>query len=75
MSVTMNGGFRLVEVKWFKRGARFADGEPRMCGRCSIEGRRRRSQAVLTAILVRPPAPYRMPLAWCGDHVPEEVTL
>lgn len=75
MSVTMSGGFRLVEVKRYKRGAFYTDGEPQMCGRCSIEGRRRRRQAVLTAVLVRPPATYRMPLAWCPVHVPEEVTL
>ena len=77
MSVTMSGGFRLVEVKRFKRGAFFADGEPRMCGRCAIVGRDRervrRRQAVLTAILVRPPAPFRMPVAWCSHHLPEGV--
>ena len=73
----MGGGFRLVEVRRFKRGAFWPDGEPRMCGRCAIEGPgrvgARRRQAVLTAVLVRPPSPYRCPVDWCEDHLPDEV--
>jgi hypothetical protein len=73
MSVELSGGFRLVEVKRYKRGAHWPEGEPRMCGRCAIEGRTRRRQAVLTAFLVRPPARFRMPVEWCSHHLPVEV--
>ena len=77
MSVKMGGGFRLVEVRRFKRGAFWSDGEPRMCGRCAVNGRdrhARRRQAVVTAVLVRPPARFRCPVDWCEEHLPDEVT-
>ena len=72
VSVDLVGGFRLVGVQRFKRGAYWGPGDPRMCLRCGIS-RGRRRQAVLTALLTRPPARYRLPVAYCRDHMPDEV--
>lgn len=78
MSVDLAGGFRLVNVRRFKRGAFWPDGEARICCRCRIAGRdrprARGRQAVVTALLVRPPARFRLPVDYCADHVPDEVT-
>ncbi len=74
MSVDLTGGFRLVGVQRFKRGAYWGPGDARLCVRCGIS-RGRRRQAVVTALLCRPPARYRLPVAYCGDHVPAGVAL
>ena len=62
-------GIRLVNVKRFARGAKWSDGEPRMCVRCGVE-RTRRHQAVITAELTNG-SPYRVPVAYCPRHEPE----
>jgi hypothetical protein len=62
--------FRWADVKRVKRGAVWGDGAPRLCTGCAVQGRRRR-EAVVTAVLVRGGAGHRVPVAYCGDHVPD----
>ncbi len=58
---------RLVNVKRYKRGARWPDGDARMCDRCAAE-RTRRSRATFTAIRLE--NGFRMPVAYCVNHEP-----
>ena len=62
---------RRAKVKVYKRGARWPDGQPRMCTRCGADKtRQRRRQATMTAELVD--GPYRIPVGYCDQHHPEE---
>ena len=70
--------YRFVLVKRYVRGARWPSGDPRMCDRCGISQREngsRRRQATFTATLVEPGSPYRLPVAYCHDHEPDEVAV
>ena len=58
-----------VTIQWFKRGARWPDGDPRMCDRCAVD-RSRSNRATMTAI-EKDTAGYRMPVAYCEQHLPE----
>ena len=58
-----------VTIQWFKRGARWPNGEPRMCDRCNVE-RTRSNRATMTAI-EKDGAGFRMPVAYCQPHIPE----
>jgi hypothetical protein len=66
--------FRFTRVRRFKRGAKHSDGSPWYCVTCgSARGRRRRNQAVVTAIVRQSGSPYKLPVGYCDDHIPEEV--
>ena len=60
-----------VTVQWFKRGAKWPGGEPRMCDRCNVE-RSRSNRAAVTAI-EKTIGGYRMPVAYCDHHIPVEM--
>ena len=62
--------YTFVNVKQFKRGAKWPDGEPRMCVRCGYEGGRRR-RAVVVADLKYTGSKYRLPVAYCDKHIPD----
>ncbi len=57
------------------RGARWENGSARMCGQCQVDvsyqRRGRARQAVVTATLLN--AKYRLPVAYCHDHIPEQL--
>lgn len=61
--------YRYINVQRYKRGAKWPDGNPRMCTRCGYE-RKRRKRAVVTAVLKYTGSPYRVPVAYCDDHDP-----
>ena len=67
--------FRFQQVKRFKRGATWPDGEPRMCTRCAVEVahelKRRKRRAVVTAVIRH--GKYRVPVGYCAGHVPEGI--
>ena len=70
--------FKLQKVKTFKRGAKWENGENRMCVLCNGDINRGRSrQAVVTAELIdtRQSARKRfiVPVAYCEDHTPKEI--
>ena len=60
-----------VTIQWFKRGAKWSDGKPRMCNRCTVE-RTRGNRAVVTAI-EKSASGYRMPVAYCEQHIPRGI--
>lgn len=64
--------YSYVLVKWYKRGATWEDGKPRICIRCRIEKRRGR-RAIVTAIRKRRREGYafRMPVEYCAEHLPD----
>lgn len=72
--------FKFQNVKRFKRGAKWGNGESRMCTRCNsdIEVTRSR-QAVVTADLfnTRNTASKRIvvPVAYCQEDTPEEIQI
>ena len=59
--------YRYINVKHFKRGATYDNGEARMCLRCEINGGRGK-RAVVTALKVDDETKRRLPVAYCGDH-------
>ena len=65
--------YDFVNVKTYKRGASWADGNPRMCIRCGYEsetgGRRRR--AVVVADMKYTGTKRRMSVAYCEEHIPD----
>lgn len=62
--------YRYVEVKRFKRGATWPDGQPRICTRCRVEDRARCKRATVTALLQYVGSKYKVPVAYCPEHVP-----
>lgn len=62
--------FKYTHIKEFKRGAKHSDGSPWMCVRCGVEGRRRRNQAIVTAIRGREGDSFKLPVGYCDEHVP-----
>lgn len=74
---------KLRRVKWYKRGAYWSDGSPRMCVQCAIEtklaDRKRRNQAVVVAVKTvsysyKPGGnARRLPVGYCFQHIPEEL--
>lgn len=70
--------FRFQKVKHFKRGAKFSDGETRTCITCRIEKRlenasRYRAVAATYTAEVKNGSPFVLPVAYCDNHVPEEI--
>ncbi len=64
---------RLVNVKHYKRGAKWSDGATRLCTRCGTENKRK-NQAVVVADIAD--GRFRIPVGYCEPHIPEglEVT-
>ena len=60
-----------INIKRFKRGAFWPDGKPRYCTRCGAEQQSRRNQAFLVANIQD--GKYRVPVAYCATHIPEEL--
>ena len=56
-----------INIRHYKRGARWPDGTNRMCTRCGVR-RRRRRQAVVTAEIAD--GRYRVPVGYCEDDIP-----
>jgi hypothetical protein len=63
--------YRFQNIKRYKRGAYWPDGKPRYCTRCGAEQQTRRNQAYLVAVLQD--TKYKVPVAYCAIHVPEEL--
>ena len=59
--------YHFINVKHYKRGARWDNGEARMCIRCRVNGSRG-NRAVVTAIRVDDETKRRHPVAYCEDH-------
>lgn len=66
--------FKFVNVKRYKRGATWADGSTRLCTRCGTE-RRRRIQATTVANLTRTGSRFKVPVAYCDKHLPQELII
>lgn len=64
--------FRYVNVKRYKRGANWPLGQTRICTRCQIE-RSRGRQAVVVAELRRSGSRFKLPVAYCEHHLPEDL--
>lgn len=58
-----------VTIQRFKHGAKWPNGDSRMCDRCNVE-RSRSNRAMMTAI-EKTIGGHRMPVAYCNDHTPE----
>ena len=65
--------YAFVNVKTYKRGASWPDGEARMCTQCHYEGGRRR-RAVLVAEMKYSGDKYKLPVAYCDRHIPGLIT-
>ncbi len=61
---------RLVNVKHFKRGAKWSDGATRLCTRCGTENRRKNQARVVADIT---DGRFRIPVGYCELHIPEEL--
>jgi hypothetical protein len=66
--------FRFTNVQHYKRGASWPDGSPRMCIRCGYEGLGRRARATVIATLRKAGSRFKVPVAYCPNHTPEEVS-
>lgn len=67
---------RYVNVKHYKRGAKWETGETRTCTTCRIEIKRRESRgrarpAKVVANLKD--GKYKIPVGYCDEHTPEEI--
>ena len=62
--------YRYVDVKRYKRGASWPDGQPRLCTRCGVE-QVRRKRAVVVANLKYSGAKTKVPVSYCESHVPD----
>ena len=69
--------YRYTYVKHYKRGAKWPDGEARMCIACGslgdLDKKGRRRQAVVTAVMKYAGATTRMPVAYCDEHLPDDL--
>ena len=59
--------YHFINVKHFKRGATYDNGQSRMCLRCG------RWRAVVTAIRIDDETKRRFPVAYCQDDTPLEI--
>ena len=64
--------YTFANLKRYKRGASLPNGEPRMCIRCGYIGGRRK-RAVLIADLKYSGSKYKLPVAYCEEHIPDTV--
>jgi hypothetical protein len=64
--------YTFTHVKRYKRGAKWDNGDTRTCTRCRIE-RSRAKQAVVTALMKYAGSQYKVPVAYCEDHTPEDL--
>jgi hypothetical protein len=64
--------YRFIDVKRYKRGAKWPDGKPRYCTRCGAENRRRK-QATVTALMQYLGAKTKVPVGYCDEHTPEGI--
>jgi hypothetical protein len=63
-----------TQVKTWKRGARWSDGETRTCTRCRADRDRRRSRAAtVTATLRQRGSRFKIPVGYCPEHLPAEL--
>ncbi len=62
--------YRFQSAKHYKRGAVWPDGSTRTCTRCRIE-RSRARQAIVTALLAYTGSRYKVPVAYCQEHIPK----
>jgi len=74
----MTTEFRYQNVKHFKRGAKWGDGETRTCTVCRInikksEKRGRAKAAVVTAEIRKLGSRFKTPVGYCEQHIPEEI--
>ena len=69
--------YHYQQVKRYKRGAKWPDGEPRMCTRCGAqvahEMKSRRKQAVVTAMMCYAKTKFKLPVAYCDEHIPDQL--
>ena len=66
-------GFYHSQVKHYKRGATWPNGETRACTVCGVEQRPRRRQATVTANQRHKDNHYTVPVGYCPEHVPEDL--
>lgn len=59
-----------THVKYHKRGATWDNGDTRTCTRCRIE-RSRAKQAIVTALMKYAGSQYKLPVAYCQEHLPQ----
>ncbi len=59
--------YHFINVKHYKRGVIWDNGEARMCLRCTVNGLSRQG-AVVTAIRVDDKTKHRLPVAYCKRH-------
>lgn len=64
--------YHYINVKHFKRGASWDNGQPRMCIRCRINGSRAH-RAIVIAIRVDDETKRRFPVAYCQEDIPLEI--
>jgi len=64
--------FWFENVKEHPDGVTWPNGDPLLCVRCEIDGLRRK-RATVTAYLRNPGTRFKVPVAYCPDHVPAEV--
>jgi hypothetical protein len=63
------------KIKRRKRGVNWpGTDEPAMCTRCRADRNRRRStRGVVFALLKKEGSPYVTPVAYCEEHIPEDL--
>lgn len=73
-------GDKMINVKYYKRGAYHDEGVPMMCITCRIEKkleehtRKRANQAVVSLVRVRESG-SRLSVGYCEEHIPEELEV
>ncbi len=69
--------YRYQEVKRYKRGAKWPNGEVRMCTRCGAladsDALGRRKQATVTAMMKYGKTQFKLPVAYCDEHIPDQL--
>jgi len=64
--------YRLINVRRYKRGASWDNGEPRLCTRCGVN-KTRKKRAVVVADLKYGGTKFAIPVAYCENHIPDEI--
>lgn len=64
--------YRYQEVRWYKRQPVWPDGQTITCTRCRYEKQRSR-QVVVMAVIKYAKTKTKLPVAYCNDHLPDQL--